>query len=406
MTLFCIIVLIVGLFLWFKVAKQYEMPINHVNIFSVVWLTILCGSMLFPLDFKIELRTYLVLLISWLFYLFGSFSLKNKSFDEPSVAEYDLKRMKIVLYALLVLSMLAYLLSLKDVLYFFTSLESWATLRGDSLFLEATSENIFYTIFARNYSIYLPLAIYLFSKGNLKKKYLILIFLYGLFTSILSFSRAPLLELIVVSAVSYMYVYKVYRIPVVKIVLFVLFFVTIFIFSQSVLFSLNEYSSFDAEYQVKMYLFGSVSNYQLILDGLYPDRTVYDSVFYSFDFINYILQRFGAITNFPSQVREFNNYIDGSNVYTYIDAFTLDFGIWGAFIGSFLIAVFNKYIYILYSKKSSLFSLIIYSLICYFSIMMFVNNEYIRFAFLLFIVKVKFIDIICVKYSHSINSPK
>jgi oligosaccharide repeat unit polymerase len=394
MIILCIIVFIIGVILWFKTAKLYNIPVNHVNLFSLSWLSILIGSIFFSLDFIVEPKTYLVLLTSWIFFLLGSFKFKSSIISISNPTEYRFKRIRIVLYFLIILSFLAYLSSLGEIISKITDISQWAAVRSEQTFAEATSENIFYTLFARNYSIYMPIAIFLFIKGELSKKVFYSIFIYGLLTSIINFSRGPLLEFVLVSFVSYVLIKQSFKIPILKIILVIIVFIFIFIFSQSVLFSLNDYSVFDASYQIKMYLFGGVNNYQLILDGLYPDKTAYSSPFYSFDFINYILKRLSLIDSYPEQVRAFNNFIDGSNVYTYLDAFTLDFGIIGAFIGSFFIGYFSKKVYFKYDNNKSIVSLIIYSIICYFAVMSFINNEYIRFSFLLFIIKIYIIELI------------
>jgi len=391
MTTLCIILFVIGVFLWYKTAKLYTTPINHVNLFSLTWLSILIGSIFFTLDFVVMPKTYLILIGSWIFFLLGSLRLKSAKDIEPVPIDYNLKRVKIILYVLIVLSFFAYLSSLGDIIYRITDINEWASLRSEQTFAEATSENIFYTLFARNYSIYMPIAIFLFLKGELNKKIFYLIFIYGLITSIINFSRGPLLEFVLVSFVSYMLIKRTKNIPIIKVLLVIIGFVLIFSYSQSVLFSLNEYSVFDANYQVKMYLFGGVNNYQLILDGLYPDNNVYSSPFYSFDFINYILKKMEIINSYPNQVREFNDFTD-SNVYTYLDAFTLDFGILGAFLGSFLIGFICKKIYFCYEKYRSILYLIIYSLLCCFSVFTFINNEYIRFSFLLFVIKIFIIE--------------
>lgn len=398
----CIIVLAFCLVLWYKVSKQYLTPINHVNIFSIMWLFILVGSALFPLDLVLEPFTFLVLLLSWLFYLIGSYSYFNIEIEDfEHEKEYDLRKLKIVLYVLIIMSVATYAMSLGDIINSLTSLSNWASVRSDSLFSDATSDNMLYTIFARNYTIYIPIAFFLYKQQVISKRLVLLITLYGFLTSLLNFSRAPILEFVVVSFVSYMFVNDKKKIPVISISLFVLAFVMFFVFSQSMLFSMNEYSVFDANYQMKMYLFGSVSNYQLILNNMYPDNMNYDSPYFSIDFINYILHRFGLIETYPEQVREFNKFVDDTNVYTFLDAFTLDLGLFGAFAGSFLIGYFNKKIYFSYLKSKSLITLLIYSLICYFTVMSYVNNEYIRFAFLLFIVKVFIIEKISVSRNYS-----
>ena len=395
MILLTLVCTLFGFFLWLKVSHSYKTPINHVNFFSLSWLTVLLGSIIFPLDVRILPYTYLILICAWIFFLLGSLILSTTTdVVEVESFEYNYKRIKIVLYFLVIFSFLAYLFSLGDIISNVSNLEAWASIRGERVFADATSENIFYTLFARNYGLYIPIAFFLFVKKEINKKVLTIIVIYGVITSVINFSRAPLLELIIISFVSLMLIKDSKKIPIFWILFVISGFVLLFIFSQSLLFSLNDYSVFDANYQIKMYLFGSISNYQLILDGLYPDNLTYSSPFYSLDFINYILKRLDIIYSYPDQIREFNDYIDGSNVYTFLDAFTLDFGVFGAFLGSFILGYFSKRIYLQYIQTRTIQSLIVYSLLCYFSIMAYINNEYIRFAFLLFILKATFVEYI------------
>ena len=387
MLIFCVLFFLIGVFLWVKITQNYEIPTNHVNLFSISWTFMLIGAFVFPLEISIRPMTYFILICSWIFFLLGSFTLKSKNeYRISTPVNYNFKRIRIVLYFLICLSIIAYLSSLGDVISQITNVEAWASVRSEKTFAEATQENIFYTLFARNYDIYIPIAVYLFVKNEISKKIFYTIIAYGVLTSVINFSRAPLFELLMVLFVSIMLINQSLKIPIFKILFFIAGFVLLFTFSQSVLFSLNDYSVFDAGYQIKMYLFGGVNNYQLILDGLYPDNKIYSSPYYSFDFINYILKRLDIIYSYPEQIREFNEFTE-SNVYTYLDAFTLDFGIVGAFIGSYIFGFIGKKMYFSYQSNKSLFSLIIYSLFCYYSVMAFINNEFVRFSFLLFILK-------------------
>ena len=381
-----VICFLFGVYLWVKVNHGYRFLINHVNLFSISWLIVILGSIVFPLDIIVQPKTYLVLICSWVFYLLGSLRLKIYEPLDFSHQQYDYKRLKVLLFILVIFSIIGYLSAIGEIISSITDIQTWASVRGEKTFMDATKENIFYTVFARNYDIYLPLAIYLYVHNELNKKLLILIFIYGILTSIINFSRAPLFEPIIVSYVSYILIKQSFKLPIFRILLVLIGFIFIFTLSQSVLFSLNTYSMFDANYQIKMYLFGSIGNYQLILDGLYPDYNSYSSPIYTLDFINYVFQRLGLITSYPDQIREFNDFSD-SNVYTFLDAFTLDLGIIGAFIGSFIVGVIGKSMYSNYEKNNTLFSIILYSLICYYSLMSFANNEFIRFSFILFIIK-------------------
>ena len=136
-----------------------------------------------------------------------------------------------------------------------------------------------------------------------------------------------------------------------------------------------------------LYVFGGVGAYQNLLNGGYYKYGDFDSQYYSLDFINYILKTFGFIDSYPDLVREYDPIVI-TNVYTYLDGFTLDFGILGAFIGSLLIGFFSKIVYLNYLKKESIFNLILYSSFCYYASFIFMNNEYIRFSVILLIIKI------------------
>ena len=395
MIILTFLILGLGLFIWRKVIKDYDFPLNHVNLFSVSWLFVLFGSLVFPLEVELKYSTINVMLLAWISFLIASFKFKrsNHTFEienDNLKIEYNLIKLKYVLYALLFFSIIAYLLNLSEVFAQMTSLESWSTVRTDDHYKEAANDNLFFTLFARNYSIYVPIAIYLFHNKTISKIEMSLVFSYGLLTSVINFSRAPLLELLSVSLVCFLLIKGSKKIPIFRILLMFLILVFFFITTQSILVA-DTVNFSDVLYQIKMYLFGGVNNFHLILDGKYIASSEYESGFYSFDFINYILQRIGVIDTYPSLVREFNSFTM-SNVYTYLDCFVLDFGLLGAIIGPFLLGFVGKYLYFNYLRIGSLSSFAIYGLICYYFVMTFMNNEFIRFSFLLFVIKILLID--------------
>lgn len=404
MIILCILLFGFGIVLWLKVAANYEQPINHVNLFTVSWLFVCIGALFFPLEVKLLPETYIVLIISWIFFLLGSYKRRYKEIGNQSGVGYNFLTARLVLFFLVVLSVISYISSLGDILSGISNIQTWALLRRENLYSESTSDNIFYTLFARNYSLYIPLAVYLFYKGELKKIYFFLILVYGLLTSIINFSRAPLLELIIVTVISITLVRELKRIPIVRVIVIIVLFTAFFTLTQSVLYSFNTYATFDPFYEIKMYLFGGINNYQILLQGNYPDHEVYSSSFYSLDFINYILERLGFIKSYPNLVREWNG-ITESNVYTYLDAFTFDFGFLGAFFGSLLIGLIGKGAYAAFAKNKTIFSITLYSLVCYYVVMSFSNNEFIRFSFLLFVIKILLVEFICRKksFKHGYN---
>lgn len=154
--------------------------------------------------------------------------------------------------------------------------------------------------------------------------------------------------------------------------------------------NINSNDSESSSNLVFIYIFGGISAYQNLLNDGYIAISSFDSQFYSFDFINYILKTIGIITTYPNLVREYDLKVM-TNVYTYLDCFTLDFGILGAFFGSFIIGLISKIFYLKFVNNRSIFYLIIYATFCYYASFIFMNNEYIRFGVILFIIKIYFL---------------
>ena len=215
---------------------------------------------------------------------------------------------------------------------------------------------------------------------------LILIYLIAILIALATFNRAPFLFLIIISLVCYSFIankvpYKlIFSSGIVMIFLFV---VTSYFLNENSNYSISSSSI------AFIYVFGGLSAYQNLLNGKYLNVGIFDSEYYSFDFVNYILKTFKIIDTYPDLIREYDLNII-TNVYTYLDCFTLDFGVIGAFVGSFVIGYISKIIYLKYIKSGSLLYLIMYSTFCYFAAFIFMNNEYIRFGVVLFVFKIFF----------------
>ena len=379
-----ILFLFFGINLFLLINKRYSNFINHVSIFTVVWLFIILGSQLSGYVI-FQVNTLVVVYLSWYFYLCGSYLSESEiNVDCIVVKMLNIEKIKTACYVLVVLSFLANLTILKDVFFNFSSFEVWAKMRNDQAFSDYRDGNYFYTIFGNTSNIYLPLAIYLFIEKKISTLMLIAVYIVSILIAVAAFTRAPMLYLIIISIVFYSYQAK--RIPY-KLIL-ISFTVLVFLFAVSSYF-IGEVSqgSIDTNSAINLYLYGGIAAYQNLLNGKYFTYDVFDSSFYSFDFINYILKTFRIVKSYPDLVREYDLDIS-TNVYTYLDCFTLDFGVIGAFLGSYILGYISKIIYLRYYRNQSIFDLILYSTICYFASFIFMNNEYIRFGFVLLIVKI------------------
>ena len=379
-----ILFLFLGLNLFVLINKRYSSSINHVSIFTAVWLMIILGSQLSGYA-ELHWFTLFVVYLSWYFYLLGSYLREAEiNLDSLAIKVIDPDKIKTACYVLVILSFLANLTILKDVFFNFSSFEVWAKMRNDQAFSDYRDGNYFYTIFGNTSNIYVPLAIYLFMEKKINSLMLTIIYLISILIAVAAFTRAPMLYLIIISVVFYSYQAK--RIPY-KIIL-ISFSVLVLLFAVSSYF-IGEVSqgAVDTNSAIELYVYGGITAYQNLLNGKYFTYDVFDSSFYSFDFINYVLKTFRIIKSYPDLVREYDQDLP-TNVYTYLDCFTLDFGVIGAFVGSYILGYISKIIYLKYYRNKSIFDLILYSTICYFASFIFMNNEYIRFTFVLLIVKI------------------
>lgn len=374
-----------NLYLWYRCNRYYSQWLNHVNIFSIVWFFVIGGAYLLPfIEVRLKDITFLTVLLSWTSFLLFSFPVNHQKPVERYVKVYDLEKVKIILGILLLFSFFAYLISLGPIIRHINDLSAWAEMRRNNVYTEVLQNNLFYTLFARNHVLFVPISFYLLKEKAIRKLFVWIILIYGLVTSALYFTRAPILEYIVICLVSYLYIYDVRltrKLSFELVVLTILFF-TIFIFSQS-LFKGSINNSIE---DLKIYLFSGINDLQLIIDGNYQLSQSQKSSFYSLDFINYILQRLSIIKSYPSLIRDYSPFIE-SNVYTYLDAFIIDFGILGGLAGSAVIGIICKEAYIGLTVRKTLLRIIVYSLLCYYSAMIFMNNEFIRFSFILFVAK-------------------
>lgn len=395
------LLIIFNFYLLIKLNQFYKQKVNHINIFSIVWTITLLGSLLFPFEtIHIKSETYLILIISWTFILLFSMPFKYIEKNPISINNYHLRRLKLILYILIALSVIAYLINLSEIFNYVTDLESWADKRKTQSFDEVLGDNLFYTIFARNNAIIIPITMFLFIKGRINKTLLSLVLLYGLISSAIYFTRAPILEFLMITFISYIFILNksLSKKVIFNLSLLVILFISLFIFSQSFLTSNSK--GFE---EVKSYLFSGVNNLQNIINGNYIDFNKYDIKLYSFDFINYILKKISLIDSYPSYVREWAPNIV-SNTYTFLDAFLLDFGILGVIVGSAAIGYLGKYFYTGMIKTKSIFFISVYGMFSYYCAMTFMNNEFIRFSFLLFIMKAFIVDLLTKKNKQYENS--
>jgi oligosaccharide repeat unit polymerase len=129
---------------------------------------------------------------------------------------------------------------------------------------------------------------------------------------------------------------------------------------------------------VEAYYGGPMLAYDSIIDGSFPRETGY----YSADMFYYILQKVKLINSdsYPPLIRP---YVYNTNIYTFLDAFTLDGGIFGAILGSVLVGVAGGWIFKKASRRPSPMMLTVSSMMACSMVDAVANNDFIRINFLM-----------------------
>ncbi len=142
---------------------------------------------------------------------------------------------------------------------------------------------------------------------------------------------------------------------------------------------------------VEAYYGGSMRAYESIIDGSYPR----EPGLYSADMLNYTLHKVGLIDSYPSLVRSYGNY--NTNIYTFLDAFTLDGGIFGAIFGAALIGAAGGWLFKKASRRHTPLMVACNALFAYSVAIAVANNEFIRINFLMTIILAAVVSRLVVK---------
>jgi len=228
---------------------------------------------------------------------------------------------------------------------------------------------------------YLPLAMLMHSKRIISRNVLCIIFGFACLASLMKFTRAPLVQLVTITTVSWLILYKPKRSGK----LFVVgslgsMVILVFVAMQAILLSLDQFAQVDLSESILSYLGGSPKAYELLLHGAFPRI---GSGFYSLDAVNYVFYKLQLIQSYPGLARPFVFIPIPTNIYTFLDAFTLDFGIIGALLGSFFTGVLVSWFDRRARSRPNLTNVVIYAYLVYACIMAPANNEFIRFGILL-----------------------
>ncbi len=249
-----------------------------------------------------------------------------------------------------------------------------ARMEGELL---GTSPPLFLGIFRFAYVLYIPLLVIMRRKKWVTTPWFIMICVASGIACLTHFTRAPLLGLLVILFVSLVVVFPERRSKFVLWgTLVTVTFVGGFVAMQTLLAGPDRGQDGAFNDSLVAYCGGPMKAYDVLLRGENPVQRG----LYSADMINYPLHRMGLIRTYPPLVKEEVLVPFPTNVYTFLDVFTLDFGLPGAILGAFGIGVLVAAIYRTAGPKHYL-GTTLYCLTTYYLVMAGLNNEFIRFNF-------------------------
>jgi len=372
----------VAILLLFFVTHQAGSGSTFAHLFSALWgPCILAAQFLTTSTTALSVKTLLVLFAAWWALLAGSLlTIKRRPASAPR--EVSIYRRRALAAVLLLFSLHATLVvyemprvDLKQPTDRFVrtlrNADELSGLRKCPWWLE---------IFRGAYFVYLPLALMLRKRGWLSSRAFYILILAASLLLLTHMTRVPLLAVVVTLWCSWALLNRPSTLRAWGVLLggFAAF-CAVFLMIQTALASGQTRKS-EGVQLVEAYFGGSMQAYESILDGTFPREPGY----YSADMFNYALRKVNLMDSYPSIVRPYGNY--NTNIYTFLDAFTLDGGIFGAILGATLVGVAGGWLLTKASRYQNPMMVTAYSMFALAMADAIANNDFIRINFVLTII--------------------
>jgi oligosaccharide repeat unit polymerase len=367
------------------------------SFFSIVWLVLLLGSEFLEQKYRLLPFSLVVFYSAWASFFLGVLTYSsifqlNHFKSIKSKMQYSYKTLYFITIILFFMNLIVMYDVFGNLIANGLSLSNLSSLRSNENQDYLQQSRPLFQIFGRSYLIYIPILIFLYSKKKIKLITLVFISLIAFIFSASYFTRAPVLQLFVTVCISFLIFFREdSRRITLRLTTLGILVITVLTVMQNAIQVRNENTSENLLPSLILYIFGGQKAFEDILSGNYPINI---SAYYTFDSLNYFLDRFGLILEYPSLVREYSAGNIFTNVYTYLDAYYLDFGFYGIIIGPFLIGLFVTHSYRYAMRHSSLFWSILYSYCVYGLLISFLNNEFIRVNTIIILLEAFIIELI------------
>jgi oligosaccharide repeat unit polymerase len=365
------------------IARRASTWMTYAHFFSIPWAAnIIIAQIALGGALRPETATLLVLFGAWWLFL-GAAGAFITPTGPPSrdILSVSRRRANAALWLLVILQALAFATEVgtigqSPVSYFLDFRNNAIILRtADPTTLGPTWFS--FSLWRWDHVLYLPLALFLNSGAALSTARLVLVFSWAAVMASAKFTRAPLLSAIVVSIVAWVSFHN----PSPRLRRRVLCFgglmlVLAFMAVQTTLEAHNPWVDMSLGDSVVAYIGASPAAYQEILKGKYFERL---PGLYSAEPFNYLLFKFHVIESYPGVSRpEAASLPIHANLYTFLDAFTLDGGLPGVALGVLSISGLMAWSYNRAHRRASYGPVTVYGYLTYCCVMAFANNEFIR----------------------------
>lgn len=367
------------LFLALPLARDF---LPHLTVFSVAWgLNIAASQLIVDEESRPAAETLVIVYLAWWAFLVGGLVSEAIRVKRHGVEfTFSPSRAKVLLIVLILLQAIAVAYEMKAVgvsdLRNLASQLSGARNRGEFLMLQMPP---IVRDFRWAFVFYIPIAFLLYAKREIRLYALLTVFAWGLVSSFLHFTRAPVLLTCITVFVCWAAVYPRFkRLQAISATCLV---AALAITGAAMEFQLRAARrtnvDLDLQTSAASYLGGSIKAYEDILKGDF-DRT---PGWYSLDFLNMPLSRLGIVKEYPDLIRPYMPGPLQTNLYTYLDAFTLDLGPIMAILITLVLGFASGKLYDDVRRRPDVANLAIYSYVVYACAMSIANNEIIRFSF-------------------------
>jgi oligosaccharide repeat unit polymerase len=349
---------------------------TFVHLFGIIWGSSILAAQCFTTATAILSPETLAILFGawWCLLLGGLFVFKRRPTRFPRLPVLNSRRAVITVFALIALQAAVVIWELPDLGNALAVKQLAVVLRVAGIGL-ATKCPWWLEIFRGAYFVYIPILILLRRRRIVSRWTVATVLAVSATLSLSHMTRSPLLGASMALWASWLLIYRKTALRAwiaiggVATVLILVFFL-----SESLIHPDNKSGFVENVQLFEPYFGGSMHGFETIMDGSFPRSPG----LYSADMFYYTLNKLGLIDldSFPSIVRPYGD--NNSNVYTFLDAFTLDAGAFGALIGSMVIGLLGAILFNKASRNPSIVLVTAYSSFCYYISMSILNNEFTR----------------------------